>query len=77
MSEIPTVTIPLTEIVSLRQDSFELEQLRRLIYQGFFASASTSSHADIDDIFHRKQTLWRDLIDSYYDSLTTEEEKEQ
>ena len=77
MSEIPMVTIPLTEIVSLRQDSFELEQLRRLIYQGFFSSASNSSHEDIDKIFHRKQNLWHDLMDSYYNSLTEEEKKEQ
>ena len=69
MSEIPTVTIPLTELIRLRQDSFELEQLRRLIYRGFFSSASNTSCEDINRIFNGRDSVWRDLVDDYHDTI--------
>lgn len=77
MSEIPTVTIPLTELIRLRQDSFELEQLRRLIYQGFFSSASNASCEDINRIFNGRDSIWRDLVDDYHDTIEKEEESFQ
>ena len=77
MSEIPTVTIPLLELIHLRQDSFELEQLRRLIYRGFFSSASNAACEDINRIFNDRDSIWRDLVDDYHDTIEKEEEKEQ
>lgn len=73
MSEIPTVTIPLPELIHLRQDSFELERLRRLIYRGFFSSTSDASCEDINMIFNGRESIWRDLTDDYYDTIKKDE----
>ena len=69
MSEIPTVTIPLSDLIHLRQDSFELEQLRRLIYRGFFSSASKASCEDINRIFNGRDSIWQGLVDDYHDTI--------
>lgn len=68
------VEISLDELIRLRQDAFELERVRELIYRKFF---SNSSSEQLLNISSGRQRIWRDLLDSYWESVEQKKKKEE
>lgn len=68
------VEISLDELIRLRQDAFELERVRELIYRKFF---SNSSSEQLLNISSGRQRIWHDLINSYWDSIEQKKKKEE
>ena len=74
MEDIGKVEISLDELIRLRQDAFELEQVHELIYRKFLSNSSSEKLLNISS---GRQRIWHDLMDSYWDSIEQMKKKEQ